>query len=90
MEKASRQEQVLGFLRGQTSVLLQTQGEHCAGISAEQVAAALGYDRANVSKELNALHRQGQLVKRQGKPTFFTTAVRWKSSGRGSFSLQAC
>lgn len=71
MEKASRKEQILGFLRRQTTTLLQAQGESCIGISAQQIAEELGYDRANVSKELNALHRQGQLIKRQGKPTRF-------------------
>ena len=67
MKKASRKEQILGFLRRQTTTLLQAQGESCIGISAQQIAEDLGYDRANVSKELNAKASSGGSIRYKGE-----------------------
>lgn len=42
-----------------------------SGISASQLAEALGYARANVSNDLNVLVSQGKAVKIKGKPVLF-------------------
>jgi len=42
------------------------------GISAIEVANALGLDRANVSSDLNKLSEEGKIIKIKGKPVLFT------------------
>lgn len=42
-----------------------------SGISAPQLAEALGYARANVSNDLNSLVAEGKAVKIKGKPVLF-------------------
>lgn len=44
------------------------------GVTAEEVAAALGIARANASADLNALWRQGRLEKRGGRPVRYVPA----------------
>lgn len=41
------------------------------GIEAEEVAENLGVLRSNVSRELNALQRQGKIIKFSGRPVLF-------------------
>ena len=45
------------------------------GIDAQALADQLGLNRANVSRELNALYNSGQVVKFLGKPTFYLHRV---------------
>lgn len=69
--KLSRQDRVLEELRRATAAALPAGADALSGMDAAGVACSLGLDRANVSKELNALCRAGQLIKFQGKPTRF-------------------
>lgn len=48
--------------------------QHCdaTGLTTEMVAQALALARSNVSKELNALVREGQLAKLTGRPVRYT------------------
>lgn len=72
MGKQRRRDVILKYLHEQSEALLtKNPQQEPAGIDATQVAEALGLDRANVSKELNALYQDGLLLKRQGKPTRF-------------------
>ena len=41
------------------------------GFDAQEIAEALDMLRNNVSKELNALHRQGKIVKFSGRPVLY-------------------
>jgi transcriptional regulatory protein LevR/transcriptional regulator with AAA-type ATPase domain len=44
------------------------------GVSAGEIADALGLDRANVSKDLNLLADEGRVEKTKGKPVLFSVA----------------
>lgn len=44
------------------------------GISASDLAAQLGLDRANVSSDLNKLWKEGRVIKHQGRPVLFSVA----------------
>ena len=41
------------------------------GISAQQLAAKLDMDRANISKELNHLHQENAVIKITGRPVYY-------------------
>lgn len=41
------------------------------GLSAIDISEALNLDRANVSKDLNKLHKEGKVIKIKGRPTLF-------------------
>ncbi len=69
--KLNRQERVLEEARRVTAAALPGGPGALLGADAASLAAGLELDRANVSKELNALCRAGQLIKLQGKPTRF-------------------
>lgn len=49
------------------------------GFTAEEVAAAAGFSRSNVSSDLNALHRERLVVKLVSRSTYYVT-VRWVES----------
>lgn len=49
------------------------------GFTAEEVAAAAGFSRSNVSSDLNALHRERLVVKLVSRSTYYIT-VRWVES----------
>lgn len=42
-----------------------------AGITASEIAEAIGYDRSNVSRELNQLVKNGECRKRKSRPVLF-------------------
>ncbi|MGG3924294.1 winged-helix domain-containing protein, partial [Geobacillus thermodenitrificans] len=43
-------------------------------VSAEELASVLGLDRANVSRDLNRLWREGKVQKQTGRPVRFALA----------------
>ena len=52
------------------------------GISAGDLAKRLGLDRANVSRELNALWREGKVRKQPGRPVRFSVSEAPSADGR--------
>lgn len=68
-----RSEKILAYIREQARGLT-AEGLRTAeqiGYSAQEIAAALGILRNNVSKELNELHRDGTIVKFLGRPVHY-------------------
>lgn len=70
-KRISRLERILDLVRGHTGRAAERNFEDFTGLTASDLAAETGLDRANVSKELNRLYHQGLVVKCQGKPTIF-------------------
>lgn len=66
----SRQEAVCNYVRLATNEGLSSESDFF-GVDASAVSVALQLDRANVSKELNNLYREGQMIKLLGKPTLY-------------------
>lgn len=66
-----RLDRVLALIRVNTLQAADMKFKDSSGLTAAGLAAAAGLDRANVSKELNRLYRQGLVIKCQGKPTLF-------------------
>ncbi|PWC15377.1 sigma 54-interacting transcriptional regulator [Brenneria corticis] len=58
------------------------------GVSAAQVANALGFARANVSNDLNQLVISGKVKKRRGKPVLFSLVDEgeWVQAGEARFN----
>lgn len=52
-------------------ILSYLQTHHQVGVTTKEVAEALGMQRSNVSKDLNELVRQGQVMKTQGRPVTY-------------------
>lgn len=65
-----RQEAVCDYIRLATIEGLSSESDFF-GVDASTVSAALHLDRANVSRELNDLYREGQMIKLLGKPTLY-------------------
>ena len=83
--KLSRQDRVLEELRRTTATSLPAGIDALSGLDATAVACTLALDRTNVSKELNALCRAGQLIKLQGKPTRFLHRITLAGAFPGCF-----
>lgn len=66
-----RLDRVLSLIREHTLRAADARFEDYSGLTASGVAEAAGLNRANASKELNRLYRQGLVIKCQGKPTLF-------------------
>ena len=64
-----RKERIAAYLREHTEALLDREGSSIAGLDAPGIAAALDLDRANVSRDLNALYHDSVALKLLGKPT---------------------
>lgn len=65
-----RKDAVLDFVKEKTRKLISS-GEYKEGADALEIALALKLDRANVSKELNRLWKDGKLVKINERPVLF-------------------
>lgn len=69
--KERRKEVILAAVQEETKAALSAP-EGCARWShAAALAERLRMDRANVARELNLLYQDGQLIKVQGKPTYY-------------------
>ena len=64
-----RKDHIAHYLRAQTEALLSQDRSALSGLDASMIATALGLDRANVSRDLNALYHEGLALKLLGKPT---------------------
>ena len=71
----SRRDSVYAAVRRATSAALSSPHSPPVWIHAGEIAQQLQLDRANVSRELNKLYSDGQLIKVQGKPTLFLSRV---------------
>ncbi len=58
-----------------TLILLEEEG---GGVSANDISRHIGLDRANASRYLNLLVREGRLTKSEGRPVLYRSAVRLK------------
>ncbi|NLJ17576.1 PRD domain-containing protein [Globicatella sulfidifaciens] len=66
-----RKEEVFNQVRLDTEKKLQKQDFTNIGIDAFSLSLDLGYQRSNLSKDLNELWREGDLIKVSGRPTRF-------------------
>lgn len=69
--RSSRADRVLEVVRADTEANIASDHPQKNWIHAGTIGEALHIDRANVSRELNRLYKDGQLIKVQGKPTLF-------------------
>ena len=65
-----RRDLVCEYVHQYTEKML-SQAQPLIGLDTESIAHALHFDRSNVSKELNELHRSDQMIKMLGKPTLY-------------------
>ena len=65
----SRRERVLAAVQENTAALLRQGAANPKWIHAGKISELLELDRTNVARELNALYKNGQLIKIYGKPT---------------------
>lgn len=66
-----RQNRILNLVKDSTLSTLDQPGAAESWIHAGIISELLHMDRANVSRELNNLHKAGVLIKMQGKPTLY-------------------
>ena len=67
----TRLDKIKSYLRTKTIQLIKTDSLNQNGIDALNCALDLGFDRANVSRDLNMLWKNGSAVKIQGKPVYY-------------------
>ena len=69
----TRKERIMSFITEQSRLMLQKNEtpENVAGFNASWISLQLGFSRDNVSRDLNQLHRDKQLIKVHGKPVLF-------------------
>lgn len=68
---ASRRDRVLEAVQKSTCDTLDNPSQKPLWIHAGTIADTLSMDRSNVARELNALYRDGKVIKLQGKPTLY-------------------
>lgn len=66
-----RGERIYAYIQQESAAWPGDQVKGRIGFDAQQIANALDILRNNVSKELNALHRQGKIVKFSGRPVLY-------------------
>ena len=69
--KERRKEVILAAVQEDTEKVLSSPGGDVEWSHAASLAERLLMDRANIARELNALYLDGQLIKIQGKPTYY-------------------
>ncbi len=67
----NRKERIREYIQNKTIDLLKADKINDNGIEAEDISFNLKIDRANVSRELNALWKNGLLIKIAGRPVFY-------------------
>ncbi len=68
---SSRRDQIYHYIQDKTQQLIHNKAIDHHGIDALSCAIDLKLDRANVSKELNYLWRDGRIIKIQGRPVYY-------------------
>lgn len=66
-----RIEKVLNYLKKQTELLSEDDILNGKGVTTFEIAENLDILRTNVSKELNELHRLGEIIKIKGRPVLY-------------------
>ena len=66
-----RRERIYAYIREKSESWPGDRFRGRIGFGAQEIAEALGILRNNVSKELNALQRQGRIVKFSGRPVLY-------------------
>ena len=69
--KISREEKIIDYLSKKTKSIISSKRYDNSGVDAINIALDLKIDRANVSKLLNSLWKQGNLIKIQGRPVLY-------------------
>ena len=69
--KNSRRDKILAYAKEETKKIISQNLINETAVDALSASLDLGFDRANVSKDLNSLWKEGKLVKIQGKPVYF-------------------
>lgn len=82
---ASRKIRILDLVKAQTLTALETTDIAENLVNAGMIAKLLHMDRANVSRELNDLHKAGVLIKMQGKPTLYAYKAHLLKKFPGAF-----
>ena len=67
----NRREKIREYIRNKTIQLIKDEKINDNGIEAEDISYDLKIDRANVSRELNSLWKNGELIKIAGRPVFY-------------------
>jgi Transcriptional regulators containing an AAA-type ATPase domain and a DNA-binding domain len=71
MRQFSRKDRIKMFLEEETKGSLNESVEQNSGISTSYISKKLDITRSNVSKELNKLFREKQVIKISGKPVLY-------------------
>ncbi|MEG0289863.1 MAG: sigma 54-interacting transcriptional regulator [Erysipelotrichaceae bacterium] len=69
--KTSKKDLIYQYVHTTTESLIRKNQLDLSGVDALEVAIELKMDRANVSKELNILWKEGKLIKVQNKPVLY-------------------
>lgn len=67
----TRKERIKRQVESFTKLMIQNKQISHNGITAEEISFNLGLDRTNVSRELNKMWMNGELIKIQGRPVLF-------------------
>ncbi len=67
----NRKEKIQEYIRSKTEEIIKSEKIDDNGVIAEDISYELKFDRANVSRELNALWKNGFLIKIAGRPVFY-------------------
>lgn len=81
----NRKERVLSYLQQNTERFAAGGFSSLEGFETEEIARALGLDRANVSKLLNELWNAGSVMKVQGRPTLYLSLRMLEAALPGQF-----
>lgn len=81
----NRKERVLAYLQQNTERFAAGGFSALEGFETEEIARALGLDRANVSKLLNELWNTGLVMKVQGRPTLYLSLRALEAALPGQF-----
>ena len=68
---ASRKEKIYDYVRTFTKSMIDSKELENNGVDALNIALTLKLDRANVSRELNTLWKEGKIIKILGRPTLY-------------------
>lgn len=67
----NRREKIQEYIRSKTEEIIKSEKIDDNGVVAEDISYELKFDRANVSRELNNLWKNGFLIKIAGRPVFY-------------------
>ena len=71
MEELSRIDSIITYIKNKTTSFLNEDDSKISGVEASDISYDLKIDRANVSRTLNTLWKDGSLIKIAGRPVFY-------------------